>query len=287
MGYDAPNYTQTPNAFLDEHLSEMGCAETKVVLAVIRQTFGWHQEKDQLSISQLMEMTGLSNRAVIDATRQAMERGVIDREPDGDSYRYWLVVGGENSSQVGEKGVNEAHTPCEDTSQQGVNEAHTQKKRKKPEKDTRARKGEGGMEDSPFEQDPGEQDPDDETPPEHGPPVREDDPSGVKIWVDVTGKRPTIQTRQTLKNAFTGEDGPRWSAPVFRKVLRRAYLNVDLDPGRINVGYLLDDYKEKLRRGDGVPRADQVYVKPSSAQETRTDGTRVHTRPDDYRRVCR
>jgi phage replication O-like protein O len=130
MGYDPPNYTKTPNLFLDEHLSEMGCAETKVVLAVIRKTFGWHKGRDRLSISQLMEITGLSNRAVIDGTQQAIERGVIDRQKNGNSYEYWLVVDGEDTSQGGDQGVNNAHTPCEDTSQEGVNEPHTQKKGK-------------------------------------------------------------------------------------------------------------------------------------------------------------
>ena len=127
MGYDGPNYTQTPNAFLDEHLPDMGHAECKVVLAVIRQTFGWHKRKDRLSISQLMDLTGLSNRGVIDGIQSAMGRGVLDRTECGDSYEYWLVVDGENTSQGG---VSEAHRGGEDTSQGGVSNPHTQKKGK-------------------------------------------------------------------------------------------------------------------------------------------------------------
>lgn len=130
MGYDAPRYTQTPNLFLDEHLPEMGPAETKVVLAIIRQTFGWHKDKDRLSISQLMEMTGLSNRAVIDGTKEALERGIISRRESGNSYEYWLVIENEESSQGTDGGVNNAHRGCEDTSQEGVNDTHTQKKTK-------------------------------------------------------------------------------------------------------------------------------------------------------------
>jgi len=221
MPYDGPNYTQTPNLFLDEHLPEMGCAETKVVLAVIRQTFGWHKDKDRLSISQLMEMTGLSNRGVIDGTRAAMERGVIDREQDGDSYRYWLVVDGEDTSQGG---VSNSHRGCEDTSQQGVNEAHTQKKRKKPSKKESAH-------------------------------TREDDPAGVRVWVDVTGERPNIQTRQMLRDELTAEDGPLWDEGVFRDVLKEAWLNVGKDADRIRIGYLLTSYEQALARaasGDGT-----------------------------------
>jgi len=33
--------------------------------------------------------------------------------------------------------------------------------------------------------------------------VREDDPPGVRVWVDVTGERPNIQTRQMLRDELT------------------------------------------------------------------------------------
>ena len=173
MGYEGPNYTQTPNLFLDEHLPEMGCAETKVVLAVIRKTFGWHKDKDRLSISQLMEMTGLSNRAVIDGTRAAMERGVIDREQDGDSYRYWLVIDDEDTSQGG---VNKAHRGCEDTSQKGVNEAHTQKK----EKETKGKKA----------------------------PAREEETDGfdpIEVLIDLWDVSPSIYQKERIRAHVTDE----------------------------------------------------------------------------------
>jgi len=231
MGYDGPNYTQTPNLFLDEHLPDMGHAETKVVLAIIRQTFGWHKRKDRLSISRLMELTGLSNRAVIDGTQAALERGVIGREKEGDSYCYWLVVeGGEDTSQGG---VSEVHRGCEDTSQQGVSEVHTQKKTK-------------------------------ETHPKESAPAREDDPAGVQAWVDVTGERPTAQTRQMLRDELNADDAPTWDAAVFRDVLKEAWLNVGRDAHRIRVGYLLSSYEQALARkrardgGRQTPRDGKV-----------------------------
>jgi len=146
----------------------------------------------------------------------------------------------------------------------------------------RTREGEGGMENTRFEQDS-----DEETASEDGPPIRENDPPGVEVWVDVTGKRPTIQTRENLKNAFTREEGPRWNAPVFRQTLREAYQNVDRDPRRIKIGYLMSSYKKKLSRGDSVPRADQVHVRPSSAQETRSDGDHVYSKPTNVKAAIR
>ena len=124
MGYDGPNYTQTPNLLLDEHLPDMGYAELKVVLVIVRQTMGWHKETDQLSISQLEEKTGLSNRSVIDGTRKALERGVIHRVRKGSSYSYRMVVKGrEGGSHVGgevtSQGVKQVHRGSEVSSQVG------------------------------------------------------------------------------------------------------------------------------------------------------------------------
>jgi hypothetical protein len=145
-----------------------------------------------------------------------------------------------------------------------------------------ARVREGGVEDSRFEQDP-----DEETPCEEDPPIREDDPPGVEVWVDVTGERPTIQTRENLKNAFTRENGPRWNAPVFRQTLREAFQNVNRDPRRIKIGYLMSSYEKKLSRGDSVPRADQVHVQPSSAQEARGGGDQVYSKPTNGKAATR
>jgi hypothetical protein len=90
--------------------------------------------------------------------------------------------------------------------------------------------------------------------------VRENDPPGVKVWVELTGKRPSIQTRQSLQDAFSGEDAPRWDTGTFRKALREAYLNVDRKAERIRIGYLLSSYEQHLSRGgDTVLDPDVEY----------------------------
>lgn len=176
MGYDKPNWTQTPNELLDDHMADMGEAELKVVLAVIRATFGWQKDSDCLSISQLEEMTGLSNRGVIDGTRAAMERGVIDRAKDGQTHRYWIVFndeeptpdelgddpeGGENPSQ---KGVNISHAGGENPSQKRVNDSHTQKKGDKENKEKESKEnGSGGTGQALDDQPEDESLPDDDT----------------------------------------------------------------------------------------------------------------------------
>ena len=53
-----PNYTQVPNVFFDEIMIGMSKAQLLVMLAVCRQTFGWHRASCQLSLSDLQKLTG-------------------------------------------------------------------------------------------------------------------------------------------------------------------------------------------------------------------------------------
>jgi DNA replication protein DnaD len=88
-----PNYTQAPNVFFDEMMPEIDTlSELKVVLAIIRQTFGWHKNEDELSLSRLEDLTGLSRPSVIVGTEAALNRGVIQRRAQGNSFVYSLVV---------------------------------------------------------------------------------------------------------------------------------------------------------------------------------------------------
>jgi phage replication O-like protein O len=113
MGYEVPNHTQTPNELFDEHMKEMSGAELKVILAICRKTFGWHKDRDQISTSQMMELTGLSNRAVIDAIKKLMGRGLIARRQLGEAktspYEYAMILSAyEKSSQAGMENSSQA-----------------------------------------------------------------------------------------------------------------------------------------------------------------------------------
>ena len=88
---DKPNYTQIPNAILD-NMPSMSMPEFCVVMAICRQTFGWHKKSEKLSVTQLREMTGLSKDAVLRALVAALEHGWITRKPAGQTYRYTVHV---------------------------------------------------------------------------------------------------------------------------------------------------------------------------------------------------
>lgn len=111
-----PRTTPTPNHILD-NMANMKPSVFAICMAVVRQTAGYdagkgdgtRREWDEISTSQFMKLTGLSNRAVIDGIKQAVEDGWIERKKDGNSFRYrvapyekssQVIVNYENSSQV-------------------------------------------------------------------------------------------------------------------------------------------------------------------------------------------
>ena len=92
-GFELPNHTQTPNSFFDQSLKEItSMCELKVVLAVIRKTFGWHQREERISVSQLERVTGLSRQGVQNGITLALEHGFIKREAVGQGFSYALVL---------------------------------------------------------------------------------------------------------------------------------------------------------------------------------------------------
>ena len=103
-GFEKPNYTQTPNFLFDSLMAEMGNAELRVVLAVCRKTFGWHKQRDRISLSQMVKLTGMTRESVISGVSAAINRGVISRYPAGNSFEYEIVVVGEADQQGDENG---------------------------------------------------------------------------------------------------------------------------------------------------------------------------------------
>ncbi len=59
-GFRSPNYTQVPDELFDELLSVLSGAELKVLLYIIRRTFGFKRDADAISLSQMMH--GITTR---------------------------------------------------------------------------------------------------------------------------------------------------------------------------------------------------------------------------------
>ena len=77
-------FTNVPNTIFDIHLKELGYAELKVLLVIIRQTYGWkdkrtgtHKHWDWISQQFFVRKTGLSGRAVSTAISKLITKNLI------------------------------------------------------------------------------------------------------------------------------------------------------------------------------------------------------------------
>jgi phage replication O-like protein O len=84
-GVPPPNYTQAPNVLFDDLICDpkLSLAELKVILVVVRQTIGFHNDEEKLTFSELETRTGLSRSAVSDGVQRAMARGIVERRIEG------------------------------------------------------------------------------------------------------------------------------------------------------------------------------------------------------------
>lgn len=104
--FSAPNYTICPNDLIDYYMADMGGAELKVVLAIVRHTFGYHKKQEALTLETLQEITGLCERSVIEATRMTEERGLIKKMAN-PKHRYGATWWEVNISQEADNTLEE------------------------------------------------------------------------------------------------------------------------------------------------------------------------------------
>jgi len=69
-------YTQTPNSFF-EMLPTLSYAELKVLLVVIRLTYGFHKKRVWISNKRFVELSGLSRKAVSTAVDRLVVKSFI------------------------------------------------------------------------------------------------------------------------------------------------------------------------------------------------------------------
>ena len=61
QGFTAPNYTQVPDELFDDLMTDLSGAELKVLLYIIRRTFGFKKTEDTISLSQMLN--GITTKA--------------------------------------------------------------------------------------------------------------------------------------------------------------------------------------------------------------------------------
>ena len=125
-GYSSPNYTPVPDELFDEQLPDLSGAELKVLLYVIRRTFGFKRESDNISLSQMLNGlhtrdgrvldrgVGLSKKTLLQAIKSLEEQAIIlterrrsqEKGDEPTSYRLNVRNGAgleETTPPVGEK----------------------------------------------------------------------------------------------------------------------------------------------------------------------------------------
>src|SRR5438876_1002616 len=88
-GFQTPNYTIVPDELFDELLPTLSGSELKVLLYIIRRTFGFKKDADSISLSQMLNGittrdgrvldlgAGLSKGSLIEALSRLREREII------------------------------------------------------------------------------------------------------------------------------------------------------------------------------------------------------------------
>lgn len=69
--------TQIPNIVLDQYLKTLSASELKILLVILRQTYGWRKTRDRISYSQFIEKTGYSRRILTKAIKSLESKGII------------------------------------------------------------------------------------------------------------------------------------------------------------------------------------------------------------------
>ena len=89
QGFFSPNSTQVPDEFFDEVAPRLNGAEVKALLYIIRRTFGFKKQCDNISISQMLNGivkrngerldigTGLSKSTLLRAIKSLTDKNII------------------------------------------------------------------------------------------------------------------------------------------------------------------------------------------------------------------
>lgn len=78
-----PNTFQTPRGLIDNNiLFELTGSETKLLLVIIRKTYGWFKTQDKISRSQFEELTGLDKKSIQQARNGLIGKKLIEYIPE-------------------------------------------------------------------------------------------------------------------------------------------------------------------------------------------------------------
>jgi replication protein O len=98
-GFSSPNYTQVPDELFDILMPQLSEAELRVLLYIIRRTFGWKKNSDDISLKQLVEGirtkdggfldhgAGIGKTSAVKAVKGLVEKGIITAKRNQSTER--------------------------------------------------------------------------------------------------------------------------------------------------------------------------------------------------------
>lgn len=81
------SYTQVPNILLDRQ-NGFSSVDFRVLMAICRETFGYHRRYAHLTISDLERMTGITRKYVIESLATLTRVGWLERREKGRTFIY-------------------------------------------------------------------------------------------------------------------------------------------------------------------------------------------------------
>lgn len=101
-----PNSFQVPNVYVDQVLPHLSGAEAKILLFIVRKTFGWQKREDRISITQMADGTGVSPRHAMRGVKTLVAMGiVIEHAESGKTTSYRLQLDGSRFNLPGAQNV--------------------------------------------------------------------------------------------------------------------------------------------------------------------------------------
>jgi phage replication O-like protein O len=100
-----PNHTQTPNDFFDYIVPMLKEGELRIMLFLIRQTYGWHKNWEKITFEQIAKGTGMIKRTCISTIKSLTKKRLIEKRQEGPVNHvenYYHICMEDDSNNVSE-----------------------------------------------------------------------------------------------------------------------------------------------------------------------------------------
>jgi phage replication O-like protein O len=89
MDTEKKGYTKIENSLIEQFCCYRLSGEEWLILwSIIRKTWGWHKEKDRISLAQIQNLTKIHKSSIIRAIKKLLEKKIIHKKANGNTSTY-------------------------------------------------------------------------------------------------------------------------------------------------------------------------------------------------------